>query len=197
MRNSILILVAVLTLAFTGCSKSKTEPEKPKQTIPVFDLRTETLSQWDKQQSNTFMTLWQFKYFKQNDEDAKMVGFSRNESGKPYNVLENSVGREDIFVYFQFHLNFEVANRDVAEKLRQAVGNNGIVKQAVWAGVKNVARKGFNKERDLKDLNNVITNSILTNLRQIFKSELSAGLIHFRDDYTKNPLQIVPRNFKK
>ncbi|GIM52010.1 hypothetical protein CAPN004_10400 [Capnocytophaga cynodegmi] len=199
MRNSILILVAVLTLVFTGCSKSKSEPEKPKQTIPVFDLRTDKLSQWDKQKAHTFMTLWQFKYYKKDVSDTKFVGFLKNENGNgvPYNILGNSIGRGDIYVYFQFILNFEVTNEKVANKLRDTMGGNGIIKQFVWACAKNVANDNFSKDRDLKHLNEVITNSIMSKLRDIFKVELSEGTLYFRDDYTKNPLQIVDKNYRK
>ncbi|MFK8281658.1 hypothetical protein [Capnocytophaga cynodegmi] len=199
MRNSILILVAVLTLVFTGCSKSKSEPEKPKQTIPVFDLRTDKLSQWDKQKAHTFMTLWQFKYYKKDVSDTKFVGFLKNENGNgvPYNILGNSIGRGDIYVYFQFILNFEVTNEKVANKLRDTMGGNGIIKQSVWAAAKNVANDNFSKDRDLKHLNEVITNSIMSKLRDIFKVELSEGTLYFRDDYTKNPLQIVDKNYRK
>ncbi|GJQ07499.1 hypothetical protein CAPN010_16570 [Capnocytophaga cynodegmi] len=199
MRNSILILVAVLTLVFTGCSKSKSEPEKPKQTIPVFDLRTDKLSQWDKQKAHTFMTLWQFKYYKKDVSDTKFVGFLKNENGNgvPYNILGNSIGRGDIYVYFQFILNFEVTDEKVANKLRDTMGGNGIIKQSVWAAAKNVANKNFDKERDLKHLNEIIVGGIMSKLRDIFKVELSEGTLYFRDDYTKNPLQIVDKNYRK
>lgn len=199
MRNSILILVAVLTLVFTGCSKSKSEPEKPKQTIPVFDLRTDKLSQWDKQKAHTFMTLWQFKYYKKDVSDTKFVGFLKNENGNgvPYNILGNSIGRGDIYVYFQFILNFEVTNEKVANKLRDTMGGNGIIKQSVWAAAKNVANDNFDKERDLKHLNEIIVGGIMSKLRDIFKVELSEGTLYFRDDYTKNPLQIVDKNYRK
>lgn len=199
MRNSILILVAVLTLVFTGCSKSKSEPEKPKTNIPVFDLRTDKLSDWDKQKAHTFMTLWQFKYYKKDVSDTKFVGFLKNENGNgvPYNILGNSIGKGDIYVYFQFILNFEVTNEKVANKLRDTMGGDGIIKQSVWAAAKNVANKNFDKERDLKHLNEIIVGGIMSKLRDIFKVELSEGTLYFRDDYTKNPLQIVDKNYRK
>lgn len=200
MKKSILILlITLLSLTFIGCSKSKSEPEKPKQTIPVFDLRTDKLSDWDKQKARTFMTLWQFKYFKKNVSDDKFVGYLKSENGNgvPYNVLGNSIGKGDLYVYFQFIANFEARNDKVAKKFRDFMGGDGILKQSVWAAVKNVANKNFDKKRDLKDLNKIIVNIIVGHINKHFKEELSAGDFYLKNDYTKEPLEIVDKNFRK
>lgn len=192
-----MLLIGLFALISLSCSKKSTE--EPKPTIPTFDTRTNHLTDWDKSQSRSFMTLWQFKYYKPDTKAHKFIGFIRSENGKgqPFNVVENSVGRKDVFVYFQFILNFEVANEQVATKLRDEMGANHEIKQFVWACAKNTANKNFDKERDLQHLNHIIVNGIMTKLRNIFKAELSAGTIHFKDDYTKNPLMVVDKNFRK
>lgn len=193
MKKVLFILTVLITLSFISCSKDKTEPEKPYQ--PVFDLRVkENHSEFEKETARNLAVLWQFTYKEVKNPQGKVMklqGITRNENnaGKNINILENTVGKQPVYVYYQLIVNFEAKNEIVAKRFRDVMGGMD-TKLAMWTAVKNILNPNFNIERDLKHLNPIIAEMVINKAKQILKNDFNAGLITITN-YTKEPIKSI------
>lgn len=193
MKKYFLILITLLTVSFISCSKDKVEEPIPYQ--PVFDLRVkENHSDFEKETARDLAVLWQFthKEFKNpQGKVMKLQGITRNENnaGKNINILENTVGKRPVYVYYQLIVNFEAKNETVAKRFRDVMGGMD-TKLAMWTAIKNILNPNFNIERDLKHLNPIIAEMVINKAKQIMKNEFNAGLITIVN-YTKEPIKSI------
>ena len=185
MRNVILILAVFFATIVASCSKSNENADSP---VPAFDLRVENLTDYDKHNARYLMTLWGYKT---SPSVNKVTGYTRSEngSGKPFNIVENTVGRKPIYVYYQFYLHFEADNEQTALKVRNAIVDNRL-KQVVYTAIKNVAYPNFKEDRDLRELNKIIVDLTITKLKELLKSDFDKNNIHI-SSYTLEPLKVV------
>lgn len=194
MKKVVLILVAILFIGLTtSCSKDKPEPVKPYQ--PVFDLKVkDNHTDFEKETARNLAVLWQFTYKEVKNPQGKVMklqGIVRNENsnGKSINILENTVGKQPVYVYYQLIVNFEAKNEIVAKKFRDVMGGMD-TKLAMWTAVKNVLNPNFNADRDLKYLNPIVAEMVINKAKQIMKNEFNAGLITIIN-YTKDPIKSI------
>lgn len=192
MKKYFLILITLLTISFISCSKDKVEEPAPYQ--PVFDKSTKDFTDFDKHNARYLLTHWQLKYDFIKDNKGKvlkLVGYTRAENGegKDFNIVENTVGKKPVYVYFQMYLHFEVRTTDYAKFIKDACLSVD-TKRPIYALIKNIARPGFDIEKDLPFLQKEISETYVKLVTAKVQKFIDSGHIKIID-YTRDPIKSI------